>query len=104
MPEVDSTLLNAVLEELGQAVGADGGAALYLADDDGVIQLAASVGQQNAGSPSLIHRLLGRSGEADRRTLIMSLPGSTPGFVVLKRRTGSDFTRQDGTLARLYLR
>ena len=83
MPEVDPTLLNAVLEELGQAVAADGGAAIYLADDDCVILLAASVGQAKAGSPGLIHRLLGRSGEADRRTLIMSLPGSTPGFVVL---------------------
>ena len=88
MPEVDPTLLNAVLEELGQAVAADGGAAVYLADEDGVIQLAASVGQANAGSPSLIHRLLGRSSEADRRTLVMSLPGSPPGFVVLKAPHG----------------
>ena len=35
-----------------------------------MLQLAASVGQAKAGSPGLIHRLLGRSGEADRRTLI----------------------------------
>ena len=41
MPDAERTQLTCVLAELCQAVGADGGGALYLDDGDGTLQLAA---------------------------------------------------------------
>jgi diguanylate cyclase (GGDEF)-like protein len=104
MPETDQARLNAALEELCSAVGADGGGALYVGDGDGILHLAASVGHGNAKPPGFMQRLRGNSGEADGRTLVMTMPGPTGSVVVLARRGGSEFTQQDATLARLYVR
>jgi diguanylate cyclase (GGDEF)-like protein len=106
MPEGERERLEAVLAELCTAVGADGGCTLYLTDSDGVLNAAASVGAAQARGPSLLQRLrrATRPREAEARTLVLNVPGATPGIVVLARHDGADFTRQDSGLARLYLR
>lgn len=104
MPDVDRTKVNEALEELRSAVGADGGAALYVGDGDGVLHLATSVGHGSRRAPGLMHRLRGGSAEPDAKTLILSVPGSSGSVVVLARRGGNGFTQQDSTLARLYVR
>jgi len=102
---VDQNGLNAVLDELCRAVGADGGASLYLADGDGVLQQAATTLGADAGATGLLQRMLGRgTAKSGQRTLVLSLPDSAAGMVVLARRGGNDFTQQDSTVARLYLR
>jgi diguanylate cyclase (GGDEF)-like protein len=104
MPEAQHVDLSGVLSELCQAVGADGGASLYLDDGDGTLQLAAtSEGEQvRAG---FFERLRGKAGGGDDgRTLILRLGGGTGGLAVLSRRTGNEFTQQDIAVARLYAR
>ncbi|MEX2546338.1 MAG: diguanylate cyclase [Chloroflexota bacterium] len=104
MPEIDKTVLATALEELCAAVGADGGGALYLGDGDGVLHLAASSGHGKDKAPGLMQRLRGAQHGADGKTLVLSLAGSVGSFVVLARRSANDFTQQDETLGRLYLR
>ena len=75
--EVDQNGLNAVLDELCRAVGADGGASLYLADGDGVLQQAATTLGGDAGATGLLQRMLGRgTAKSGQRTLVLSLPDS----------------------------
>ena len=53
MPDAERSELAAVLDELCQAVGADGGGALYLDDGDGTLQLAATTtGTEKSGNAS----------------------------------------------------
>lgn len=104
MPEVDRTRLAAVLDELCTAVGADGGAALYMGDSDGVLHVVAAASPPKAEPPSLMRMLRGRSTENEGRSLVLAVPGTENSIVVLARRGARDFTQQDGTLARLYVR
>src|SRR4051794_6564896 len=101
MPDTERSRLNAVLAELCQAVGADGGGAVYLDDGDGTLQLAATSSSERSGS--IINRLksLG-SWEDTGKTLIMRLGGTSGGMVVLNRKGSGEFTQQDRAVARLY--
>ena len=68
MPEAARVQLSGVLSELCQAVGADGGASLYLDDGDGTLQLAAtSDGEQ--GRTGFFERLRGKAGAASTAAL-----------------------------------
>src|SRR5215217_4505227 len=89
------------LDELCAAVGADGGGAFFVADDDGVLHLAAMVGGGKAAR--FFHRL--RNPDApDGKTLVISLPGSSGSVLVLSRKGGKAFSQEDTTIARLYMR
>jgi diguanylate cyclase (GGDEF)-like protein len=102
MAEARQKELAAVLDELCQAVAADGGASLYLDDGEGALQRVAFTGAGGSRPPKLLDQF--RDDSHDKRNLILSIPGSTPGVVVLGRRTGSNFTQQDRAVARLYVR
>jgi diguanylate cyclase (GGDEF)-like protein len=102
MAEPRQRELAAILEELCQAVAADGGAALYLDDGDGALQRVASSGAGGARPPKLLDQF--RDDGPDKRSLGLSIPGSTPGVVVLSRKAGGNFTQQDRAVARLYVR
>jgi diguanylate cyclase (GGDEF)-like protein len=90
------------LDELCQAVAADGGCALYLDDGDGTLSLAAATGNGAARPPSLVNRLRGANDQS--HNLALNVPGERPGVVVLSRRSGGGFTQQDRTVARLFVR
>jgi diguanylate cyclase (GGDEF)-like protein len=101
MADAAKQRLIASLAELCTAVGADGGAALYVDVGDGVLQLAASSGLRSHRAPGLLNLLrISRSGDAG--TLIVNAPGG--GFVVLVRRGMNHFTQQDAAVARLFAR
>jgi len=102
MAEARQKELTAVLEELCQAVAADGGAALHLDDGEGVLQRVAFSGARGARPPRLLDRF--RDQGHDKRSLVLSIPGSTPGVVLLSRTAGGNFTQQDRAVARLYVR
>ena len=99
MPEPAAARVAEVLDQLCAAVAADGGAALYLDDGEGMLQLAAASGAVADGG-GLVERLLGRR-DTVGRTMSISLP-QAGGFMILARRSGGDFTQQDRTVARLY--
>lgn len=102
MAEARQKELAAILEELCQAVAADGGAALYLDDGEGALQRVASSGAGGARPPKLLDQF--RDESPDKRSLVLSIPGSAPGVVVLSRKAGGNFTQQDRAVARLYVR
>lgn len=102
MPEVGRPRLTAILVELCQAIAADGGAMLYLDDGEGTLQLAASCEPDRHQSRSLVGRLVAFGGHNE--SLILRLPGSPSGIVVVNRRSGGEFTQQDHAVARLYVR
>jgi diguanylate cyclase (GGDEF)-like protein len=102
MADATQQELAAVLEELCQAVAADGGAALYLDDGDGALQRVASTGACGRRPSRLLDRF--RDESHDKHSLVLSVPGSAPGVVVLSRTTGGTFTQQDRAVARLYVR
>jgi diguanylate cyclase (GGDEF)-like protein len=104
------------LEDLRNAVDADGGAALYVDDGDGALRLEASVGNVAVTPSSLIRRMRGNgkgkghaNGKGDVNSepygpdLVLKTPDGTS-VVVLARRNGKDFSQQDRTVAILYLR
>jgi diguanylate cyclase (GGDEF)-like protein len=102
MAEARRDVLVGLLEELCHAVAADGGAALYLDDGDGALQRVATAGAGGARAPRLLDRL--RDPEDDRRTMVLSVPGTPSGVAVLSRRAGGNFTQQDRAVARLFVR
>ena len=104
MREASRPAVAEVLKELRTAVGADAGCALYVGDSDGVLHLAASAGHDAGNSPTLFQRLRGKNGANEGKTLVLTVPSATPSVLVLARRNGSDFTQQDLTLVRLYMR
>jgi diguanylate cyclase (GGDEF)-like protein len=91
-----------VLQELCHTIAADAGAALYLDDGEGALQRVATAGAGGALAPRLLDQL--RDEKHDRRTLVLSVPGTPSGVVVLSRRTGGNFTQQDRAVARLFVR
>ncbi len=103
MPDTGRIELTAVLTEMCQAVGADGGGALYLDAGDGTLLLAASTVDQDH-SPGLVSRLLAKPGKVDGRTLVLRLDGPSGGVVLVTRRSGAQFTQQDHAVARLFVR
>lgn len=102
MAEARQKELAAVLEELCQAVAADGGAALYFDDGEGALEGVAFTGSGGTRPPKLLDCL--RDESHGKRSLLLSIPRSAPGVVVLSRKTGGNFTRQDRAVARLYVR
>jgi diguanylate cyclase (GGDEF)-like protein len=102
MAEAKRDALAGVLQELCHAVAADGGAALYLDDGEGALQRVATAGAGGTRPPRLLDRL--RDESHDRRTLVLSVPGTPTGVVVVNRRTGGNFTQQDRAVARLFVR
>ena len=102
MAEARRNEFAAVLDELCQAVAADGGATLYLDDGEGALQRVAFSGAGGSRPPKLLDQF--RDDSHDKRSLVLSITGSTPGVVVLSRRTGGNFTQQDRAVARLYVR
>lgn len=94
--------LTGVLGELCDAVAADGGAALYLDDGEGVLQRVAFTGASGSRPPRLLEQF--RDESHDRRSLVLSIPGSPGGVLAISRRTGDSFTQQDRAVARLYVR
>ena len=101
MPDTQRDDIQAALEELCSAVGADGGGAVFVADDDGILRRVATVGGGRSAGPGFLNRL--RNGDAmDGKTLVISLPGSAGSVVILSRKAGKAFTQQDTTIARLY--
>lgn len=103
MADGERAQLTAILAELCQAVAADGGAALYLDDAQGTLQLAASTISDRGRQRGLLKLLRSRLDD-DGRTLVVPLSGSSGGVIVLSRRTGAEFTQQDRAVARLYAR
>src|SRR4051812_40124239 len=104
VPDAERSDLAAVLTELCEAVGADGGGALYLDDCDGTLQLAATTAAPK-NRATFLDRLLTRSDRSDDgRTLILRLAGGCGGLAVLTRRGAGGFTQQDQAVARLYMR
>jgi diguanylate cyclase (GGDEF)-like protein len=104
VPDAEGSELVAVLAELCQAVGADGGGALYLDDSDGTLELAVTTTNRK-NRATFFDRLLSRSDHADDgRTLILRLAGGRGGLAVLSRRSSGEFTQQDRAVARLYMR
>ncbi len=103
MPDAERSELTAVLTEMCQAVGADGGGALYLDSGDGTLLLAASTVDQDH-SAGLVRRLLAKPGKVDGRTLVLRLDGPSGGVVLVTRRSGAQFTQQDHAVARLFVR
>jgi diguanylate cyclase (GGDEF)-like protein len=92
------------LAELANAVAADAGAALYLDDGDGTLKLSTRVGGPSSRPPNLLRRLSRREQGQDEPTLVLNVPGTPSGLLILAREAGADdFTQQDTTLARLYL-
>jgi diguanylate cyclase (GGDEF)-like protein len=82
-------------------VGADGGASLYMGDGEGVLHLAATSASKSRG---FMQRLRGTAGAARHgRSLVLDVPGAD-GMVLLTRRGSHEFTHQDATLAKLYVR
>ncbi|MEA2676115.1 MAG: hypothetical protein QOJ81_256 [Chloroflexota bacterium] len=102
MAEARQGELAAILEELCQAVAADGGAALYLDDGEGALQRVAVSGGGGTRPPRLLDQF--RDESHDKRSLVLGIPGSPAGVIVLSRRTGGNFTQQDRAVARLYVR
>ena len=102
MAETRHRELASVLGELCQAVAADGGAALYLDDGEGALQRVAISGAGGGRPPRLLDQF--RDESHDKRSLVLSIPGSAPGVVVVSRKTGGNFTQQDRAVARLYVR
>src|SRR6187401_30483 len=102
MAEARQKELTGVLEELCQAVAADGGAALHLDDGEGVLQRVAFTVACGARSPRLLDRF--RNEGHDKHSLVLSIPGSIPGVILLNRMAGGNFTQQDRAVARLYVR
>jgi diguanylate cyclase (GGDEF)-like protein len=102
MAEAKREALVAALNELCHAVAADGGAALYLDDGEGALRRVATAGKGGTRPPRLLEQL--RDEGHDRRTLVLSVPGTPSGVVVLSRRTGGNFTQQDRAVARLFMR
>lgn len=104
MANSDGIRIVEVLEELCAAAGADGGAALYVDDGEGLLHLAASIGHPPGRPPGFLERLRRQPGDANGQTLMLSVPDADGGVVVLARRGDQDFTQQDRTLARMYVR
>src|SRR4051794_6600181 len=104
VPEATDPELAAVLFELCQAVGADGGGALYVDDGDGTLQLAATSASERSRTRFFDRLLATSSDRDDGRVLILRLSGPSGGVVVLSRRGRTEFTQQDRAVARLYLR
>jgi diguanylate cyclase (GGDEF)-like protein len=102
MVEPRQKLIAGVLDELCQAVAADGGAALYLDDGDGALQRVATVGDGGIKPPRLLDQL--RDEGHDQKTLVLAVPGTPAGVLLLSRKTGGNFTQQDRAVARLYVR
>jgi diguanylate cyclase (GGDEF)-like protein len=94
--------LERLLGELASAVAADAGAALYLDDGDGTLQLVA---QTKNGNRSLLGRFRRRTPDDDRgSTLLVAVPDVRGGLLALERRSRDEFTMDDRALARLYAR
>ena len=102
MADDERRRLGGILDELTRAVAADDGAALYLDDGGGLLNLAVSTGGSGGYANNLLDRLRGRA-DGTGKTLTISLPQAN-GFMILARRSGGDFTQQDRTVARLYAR
>jgi diguanylate cyclase (GGDEF)-like protein len=102
MAETERNVLGGALDELCQAVAADGGAALYLDDGEGALQRVATAGPGGTRARRLLDQL--RDEGHDRRTLALIVPGTPCGVVVLRRRAGGHFTQQDRAVARLFIR
>ena len=102
MAESRQKVVAGVLDELCQAVAADGGAALYLDDGEGALQRIAAIGGGGVRPPRLLDHL--RDTSNDQRSLMLAVPGSPAGVVVLSRKSGGNFTQQDRAVARLFVR
>jgi len=105
VPDTERSRLASILAELCQAVGADGGGAVYLDDGDGTLQLAASTEPER--SAGMVERLIGRSLETAGAELVLRLGGNGTGgggMAVLRRRSKVEFTQQDRAVGRLYAR
>ena len=98
-----------LLGELESAVGADAGAALYLDDGQGVLELVAT-GQAARAGRGHLGRLLHRGSVQDGgtgkpgRTLHVVVPDVREALLVLQRRGTREFSTEDRALARLYAR
>lgn len=101
MPETEASKVTGALKELCEAVGADGGAALYLDDGEGTLHLEGSVGHAQGRPPGLIRRLRGNARQ-DHMLILRTSDGR--GVVVVARRGGPEFTQRDRTLAGIYVR
>ena len=88
-----------VLKELSTAVGADAGCALYVGDGEGVMHLAASAGHRARAVRRAYGSVCAATTPRTRpRTWCSHCRPTTPSFLVLARRDGTDFTQQDLTL------
>ncbi|MEO8625097.1 MAG: diguanylate cyclase [Candidatus Limnocylindrales bacterium] len=102
MAEARQKAVAGTLDELCHSVAADGGAALYLDDGEGALQRVASSGSGGVRSPRLLEQL--RDDNNDQRSLVLTIPGTPAGVVVLTRKSGRNFTQQDRAVARLWVR
>lgn len=90
------------LDELCHAVAADGGAALYMDDGEGALQRVTATGAGGMRPARLLEQL--RDENHDQRSLVLTVPGTPAGVVVLARKSGGNFTQQDRAVARLWVR
>jgi diguanylate cyclase (GGDEF)-like protein len=102
MVEARRKAIARVLDELCHSVAADGGAALYLDDGDGALQRVATSGCGGLRPPRLLDQL--RDEGHDPKTLVLTVPGTPTGVMVLSRKIGGNFTQQDRAVARVYVR
>ncbi len=102
MAEPRQKVVAGMLDELCRAVAADGGAALYMDDGEGALQRVSSSGYGGVRPARLLERL--RDENHDQRSLVLTVPGTPAGVVVLARKGGANFTQQDRAVARLWVR
>ncbi|MEP7380005.1 MAG: diguanylate cyclase [Chloroflexota bacterium] len=102
MAEAPQKAVAGTLDELCHALAADGGAALYMDDGEGALQRVASAGRGGVRAPRLLNQL--RDENRDQRSLVLTIPGTPAGIVVVTRRSGGNFTQQDRAVARLWVR
>jgi len=105
MAEPHRVHLQALLAQLARDAGADAGASLYLDDGDGVLELIASTHAAGQHATSDLLRRLRRSrNESKGASLLLSVPDTHGGILILERASGDEFSHEDRAVARLYSR
>ncbi|HUG47823.1 MAG TPA: diguanylate cyclase [Candidatus Limnocylindria bacterium] len=106
MAEPHRVELLEVLTQIARDVGADGGATLYLDEGDGVLEQVASTvpATQPPERRDWLGRFRSRPTEAAGNSLVLSVPDSNGGVLVLERRSAEEFSHHDRAVARMHAR
>ena len=104
MAEPHRVHLLELLAQLARDVGADGGASLYLDDGDGVLEQVVSTVPEQPVAGDLLSRLRRPMAEQRGNALVLSVPDTHGGILILERRSTDEFTHHDRAVARLHAR